>query len=391
MDEAAQAGAGGRLGVALLGTGFMGRAHSNAWRQVASFFDPPRVPVLELLCGRRRAAAADLAARFGWRRIETDWRRAVEDPAVDLVDIGLPNDLHAEPALAALAAGKHVACEKPLARDLAEARRMRDAARAAGAARSFVWFNYRRCPAVALARRLVTEGRLGRLLRVEARYLQSWGGADTPRSWRFERARAGSGALGDLAAHVVDLVRFVSGEEIGEVLGAAAHRLHDERPDPADPARRLPSDVDDAFHFLARLEGGALASFEASRIAAGHLNAASLEIGGEDGALRFELERMNRLFFFDGREPRATRGWREIVCTAAGEHAWVFAWWPEAHLLGYEHGFVNQAADILAVLGGGEPAVPLPDFEDAYLTQRVLEAAAVAAREHRPVATASLD
>lgn len=372
--------------VALIGQRFMGRAHSNAFRQVGPFFDPPLVPVLHTVAGRDARSLSAFARRWGWARHTTRWQDAIEDPEVQLVDVATPNDLHAEPAVAALRAGKHVACEKPLAGTLEEARAMRDAARRAArrGVHAFVWFNYRRCPAVGLAYRLVREGRLGAVRHVRATYLQSWGGPETPLLWRFRRARAGSGAHGDLNAHLIDLARFLTGDEVVEVSGALARTFVETRRVPGT-RKRGRSDVDDAFLFLAQMRGGAVASFEASRLAAPHQNASSIELNGERGALRFDFEDMNVLHFHDAADGKRTGGWRRIVCTAAGEHPYAEHWWPDAHLLGYEHGFVNQVADVLRVLAGQAPELPLPDFEDAYQTQRVLAAAQLAARERRAV------
>jgi predicted dehydrogenase len=382
------------LHVALIGQGFMGRAHANAWSQVARFFDVKRRPALHTACGRDAEALAAFAERWGFAHRTTRWREVCADPAVDLVDLATPNDLHAAPALAALAAGKHVACEKPLARTLDEARAMRDAARKARG-RTFVWFNYRRCPAVAFAWKLVREGALGEIYHVRARYLQSWGGPATPLTWRFKKRLAGSGAHGDLNAHVVDLARFLAGEPIVEVHGALCRTFVRERPLEAGPRRRGArrtgrSDVDDCTAFLASFAGGATASFEASRLALGHLNDNAIELDGSKGSLRFAFEDMNALELYEGSLPQRTAGWRRIVCTAAGEHPYVDAWWPDEHLLGYEHGFTNMAADVLRVLSGGRPEVPLADFADAYETQRVLAAALVAARERRAVKLAEL-
>jgi predicted dehydrogenase len=372
------------LHVGLLGQRFMGRAHSNAWGQAARFFDLPREPVLDTVAARDGTALAAFAQRFGWRRWTTQWRELIEDERIELVDVGTPNDAHAEPALAALAAGKHVACEKPLAGTLEDARRMRDAARAAATrgVRTFVWFNYRRCPAVGLAWRLVREGRLGRVRHVRATYLQSWGGPQTPISWRFQRSRAGSGALGDLAAHSVDLARFLVGEDVVAVHGALERTFVERRPDPRGGEAR--SDVDDQVLFLASFAGGASASFEATRLATGHDNRNAIELDGEHASLRFDFEDMNVLELYDAREPSREAGWRRISCTRA-EHPWVGAWWPPGHGLGYEHGFVNMAADVVRALAGTEPEVPLPDFEDAWRTQRVLEAARRAAAQGRAV------
>ena len=372
------------LHVALIGQKFMGRAHSNAWGQVGRFFDLPMRVVLDTVAARDEGELRDFATRWGWSRSTARWQDLAEDPAIGLVDVATPNDAHREQALAMLAAGKHVACEKPLAGTLDDARAMHAAAREARG-RTFVWFNYRRCPAVALAYRLVRAGRLGRIRHVRATYLQSWGGPETPMSWRFEGARAGSGAHGDLNAHVVDLARFLVGEEIVEVHGAVARTFVEER-GVAGTQERVGVDVDDAVLFLASFAGGAVASFEASRVATGRGNAQAIELNGEKGALRFEFEDMNVLEYFDAESEGLTAGWRRIeVTSGAAGHPYVAGWWPEGHGLGYEHGFVNMGADIVRVLAGMEPEVPVPDFADAWETQRVLAAALVSAGERRSV------
>ena len=369
------------LSIALIGKRFMGRAHANAWGQANRFFELPRRARLATVAARETEGLAEFASRWGFERSTTDWRTIADDRSIDLVDVATPNGMHAEVALAMLAAGKHVACEKPLAATLPDARAMRDAARGRPSQRTFVWFNYRRCPAVALARELVREGRLGRIRHVRARYLQSWGGPSTPWSWRFDRARAGSGAHGDLNAHSIDLARFLVGEEIVEVHGAVARTFVAERTVTGTKDKR-PSDVDDALLFLATFAGGALASFEASRVATGHHNGNSIEIDGEKGSVRFDFESMNELWFHDATDGAREAGWKRILATSVeGRHPYVAPWWPDGHVLGYEHGFANTAADVLRVMGGEEPETPLADFADAYETQRVLEAALLAARE----------
>jgi len=380
----------GTCNVALIGQQFMGRAHSNAYLKVARFFDLPLAPVMHTIAARDGDTLSAFAARWGWRNHTTRWRELAGDAEIDLVDVSTPNDLHAEQSIAMLEAGKHVACEKPLADTLDHARAMRTAA-AKAKGRAFVWYNYRRCPAVALAYQLAREGRLGRVFHVRAHYLQSWGGPETPLVWRFEKKRAGSGAHGDLNAHIVDLARFLMQDEIVEVTGAIAETFIPERAMPGAAAegalgaasRKSAAtgrvDVDDCVLFLARLKGGAAASFEASRLATGHQNANFIEINGEAGALRFAFEDMNLLWYFDNRDEARTAGWRRIICTDRRHHPYADAWWPDAHLIGYEHTFVNMVADVLRVLGGQEPIVPLPDFADAYETQRVLEAALLAA------------
>jgi len=375
------------LPIALIGQKFMGRAHSNAWGQAPRFHDLPVEPSLAVACGRDAAELEAFAARWGWARSTTDWRELADDPEVALVDIGTPNHLHAEPAIAMLEAGKHVACEKPLAGTLDDARAMRDAARRSRG-KTFVWFNYRRCPAVALAWQLLRAGRLGRIHHVRASYLQDWGGAGTPMSWRFRKKTAGSGAHGDLNAHAVDLARFLLGEEVVEVHGAVSRTFIKERVVPGTRTKAR-SDVDDAVLFTASFRSGAVASFEATRLATGNQNANRIEINGELGSLRWDFEEMNLLHFYDATDPRQTAGWRRIMATAGDAHPYA-SYWPDAHLLGYEHTFVSQAADICRVLGGRKPLVPLPDFADAWETQRVLEAAMRSARERSAVKIAEV-
>ena len=386
------------INVALVGSKFMGRAHSNAWLNVAKFFDCDPQPVMHSVVGRNADELSAFAERWGWRNSSTDWRAAITDEAIDLVDIGTPNNVHAEQAIAALEAGKHVACEKPLAGTLADAETMAAAA-AAAAGQTFVWYNYRRVPAVALAHQLVAGGALGRVYHARAVYLQSWGGPSTPLLWRFQGDVAGSGAHGDLNAHIIDAVRFVTGEEISSVEGAIEQTFIEERAVlGADAGGEIAgsgavtegamgaSTVDDAVAFLARLSGGGIATFEATRLATGFHNENRFEIHGERGALRFNFERMNELGYYDASGDGRTAGWTTIDVTRGGDgHPYAAAWWPDSHGLGYEHSFVNQAADILTMIGGGTPVVPMPDFADALKTQRVLHAAIESARTHQPV------
>ncbi len=373
------------LCIGLIGQKFMGRAHSNAWSQAGRFFDLRRPIELSTIAARDVESLAPFARRFGWQKCTDDWRELGRDPNIDLVDIGTPNDLHAEQSLAMLAAKKHVACEKPLAGTLDDARAMRDAAKSAGkSVKTFVWFNYRRAPAIALAWQLLREKRFGKIVHVRAHYLQGWGGANTPMSWRFQKKIAGSGAHGDLNAHIVDLARFLCADEIREIHGAVARTFITERAVPGTK-RKAKSDVDDSVAFLASFNNGATASFEATRLAPGHFNDNHIEINAERGSLRFSFEMMNVLEIYDATEDRRLQGWKSIQCTSGGEHPYAGNWWPEGHVLGYEHGFVNQAADIARVLSGEKPIVPLPDFADAYETQRVLEAALISARERTAI------
>ncbi|GAB4128812.1 MAG: Gfo/Idh/MocA family oxidoreductase [Thermogutta sp.] len=384
------------INVALIGQGFMGRSHSNAWGQVAKFFKPPIKPVMHTVFGQPEENPQAFAANWGWQNAATDWEALVKSPEIGLVDVVTPNYMHAPVAKAAILAGKHVACEKPIAGTLADAREMVEAAKKANV-KTFVWFNYRRCPAVALAHQLVKQGKLGEIRHVRATYLQDWADDNVPLLWRFDKTLAGSGAHGDLNAHIVDMTRFVTGMEIVEIAGAIAETFIKKRKLPTGVSAggiasgRAGADqwgdvtVDDAVLFLARFSNGAVASFEAARQATGNQNRNAFEINGTKGALKFDFERMNELLFYDATLPRAVQGWTNIMVTHGGDHPYVANWWPDAHIIGYEHGFVNQAYDILKVLAGEEPTVPLPDFEDAYNTQRVLEAALISAAERRPV------
>lgn len=383
------------INVALIGQGFMGRSHSNAWGQVAKFFKPPLAPVMHTVFGQPEENPTVFAQNWGWKNASTDWEALVKSPEIGLVDVVTPNYMHAPVAKAAIAAGKPVACEKPIAGTLADAREMVEAAKKANV-KTFVWFNYRRCPAVALAHQFVKAGKIGQIRHVRASYLQDWAPESVPLLWRFDKKLAGSGAHGDLNAHIVDMTRFVTGEEITEVVGAIAETFVKKR-------KRLTGTggetlgagkgsgefgdvtVDDAVLFLARFSGGAVASYEAARQATGNQNRNQFEINGTKGSLKFDFERMNELQFYDATLPRAVQGWTTIMCTHGGDHPYVANWWPDAHIIGYEHGFTNEAFDILKVLAGEEPTVPIPDFADAYQTQRVLEAAILSAEQRCPV------
>jgi predicted dehydrogenase len=389
-----------QINVALIGQKFMGRTHSNAFLKVGKFFDVPVLPVMHTIAGRNEAELNEFKERWGWQNSTTDWREAVENDEIALVDVGTPNHLHAEMSIAALEAGKHVACEKPLAGTLAHARQMRDAAKKARKSKTFVWYNYRRVPAVALAHQLAKAGKLGRIFHVRAFYLQDWGGPGVPLLWRFQKKFAGSGAHGDLNAHIIDMARFITGDEITEVVGSIAETFVKERDIVQEGpkggiaagtrgakggAKKGKSDVDDAVLFLARFAKGAIASFEATRLATGNQNKNGLEINGERGSIRFNFEDMNYLEFYDATLDRKQQGWTKIMVTHGGDHPYAANWWPDAHIIGYEHGFINQVADMMSVIGGKQPVVPLPDFEDAYKTQQVLEAAILSAQNRAPV------
>ncbi len=369
------------LRVGMIGYAFMGVAHSHAWRTAPRFFDLPLRPEPAVLAGRDAAALSAAADRLGWASTETDWRRLVARDDVDLVDICTPGNTHAEMAIAALAAGKPVLCEKPLANSVAEAEAMAAAAERAAASgvRAMVGFTYRRVPAIALARQLVAEGRLGQVRHVRAQYLQDWiADPAVPMSWRLQKEKAGSGALGDIGAHVVDLTQFITGEQITGV-SALMETFVRKRPLPASTGAlggvagegMGEVTVDDAAVFLGRFTGGALATFEATRFALGRKNAIRIEINGSAGSLSFDFEDMNVLEFFDGSDPADTAGFRRIVVTEPG-HPYVAAWWPPGHGLGYEHGFTHQVVDLVTALGAGDQ--PRPSFADGLQVQRVLDA-----------------
>jgi predicted dehydrogenase len=369
------------LGVGLIGYAFMGAAHSHAWRTAPRFFDLPLEPRLAVLAGRDQAAVTDAAGRLGWAATETDWRRVVERDDVDVVDICTPGDTHAEIAIAALEAGKHVLCEKPLANSVAEAEAMAEAAARAATAgvRSMVGFTYRRVPAIGLARQLVSEGRIGEIRHVRAQYLQDWiADPEAPMSWRLEKDKAGSGALGDIGAHIVDLTQHITGQAITGVSGML-QTFVEERP-LASAGGALSGvggtgvgqvTVDDAAAFLARFDGGAFGVFEATRFATGRKNAIRIEINGSAGSLAFDFEDMNVLHFLDATDPAATAGFRRIVVTEP-DHPYLAAWWPPGHGLGYEHGFTHQVVDLLTAIAQGED--PTPSFADGLQVQRVLAA-----------------
>jgi predicted dehydrogenase len=364
------------LGVAVIGHSFMGRAHSNAWRNVAAFF--PDVPPVRqaVLVGRDPARVAAAGAQLGWDETATDWRGVLERADVDIVDVCLPGHLHAEVAQAALAAGKHVLVEKPLANDVAEAESMTAAARAARerGVRSMVGFNYRRVPALELARAVVADGRIGTLRQVRICYLQDWlTDEKAPMTWRLRREEAGSGVIGDLASHAVDQLGFLTGHSV-EAVSATTRTFVPERPGPSGPE---PVTVEDAAWATLLTDGGVVASLEVSRVAAGRKNGFCIEIYGSQGAIAFDLEHLNQLRVHDAGPSETvggagpTAGWTDVMVTEAG-HPHLEAWWPTGHVLGWDHTFTNQAADLLRCLASGTD--PSPSFEDGLAVQRVLSA-----------------
>jgi predicted dehydrogenase len=369
------------LGVAMIGYGFMGAAHSQAWRVAPRFFDLPAQPRMQVVVGRDAERTADAARKFGWAESASDWRQIIARDDIDIVDICSPGSSHVEIAIASLAAGKHVLCEKPLANTVAEAERMTAAAvqAAAGGIRSMVGFSYRRVPAFTLARDLVAAGRIGTVRQVRALYLQDWlVDEEGPMTWRLDKDLAGSGSLGDIGAHAIDMVQFITGETLDEVSGIL-HTFVSERPLLGERVglggtasdERGTVTVDDAAIFTARLSGGGIGTFEATRFATGRKNAFRVEISGSKGAIAVDLERMNELEFYDREQPAGEQGFRRILVTEP-QHPYMAAWWPTGHTIGYEHPFSHQVRDLVTDIAEGRD--PSPSFADGLQVQRVLEA-----------------
>ena len=359
-------GAAGSPGVAVIGYAFMGKAHSHAWRNVAAL--RPGAPGVrqQVLVGRDADAVAAAAGQYGWAESATDWRAVLDRDDIDVVDVCVPGHLHAEVAIAALEAGKHVIAEKPLANTMAEAEKMVATAKAARerGVHSMVGFNYRRVPALALARRHIADGRLGQVRQVRVSYLQDWLVDDSaPMTWRLRRELAGSGALGDLASHAVDQVRFLLGQEVTAV-NAVTHTFVPQRTGADGPEEVT---VDDAAWSTLRTDGGAVVSLEVTRMATARKNALGIEVYGSDGALRFDLESLNHLdVCLDGADSFS----RHLVTEQ--DDPYIDGWWPPGHVLGWDATFTNQAADFLAALAAGRE--PTPSFEDGIAVQRVLAA-----------------
>ncbi len=365
--------------VALLGTKFMGKAHSQAYRNVNMYFaDAPRVERV-VICGRNPDDTEQARDKFGWQEASTDWRAVVARDDIDIVDISTPGHLHAEMALAAAQAGKHIVCEKPLANTLAEAREMLAGVEAAGV-RHLVMHNYRRVPAVALAKRMVEDGRIGQIYHFRARYLQDWAlipGLELV--WRFDAKLAGSGALGDLGAHVIDLGRHLCGE-ISE-LAATSETFIKQRPVSAGSSAMRDVTVDDAAALCVRFENGAIGTIEASRFAPGRKNHNTFEINGSKGSITFDLENLNNLRYYSADDTPDAQGFHEIIACSLGKHPYADNWWFDGHLLGYEHSFTHTLYDWLRAVASGEPL--RPDFADGVRNQEVLDAAERASRSRR--------
>jgi predicted dehydrogenase len=386
----------GELRVGMVGYEFMGAAHSQAWRTVNRVFDLPVRARMAAICGRNESKVAAAAARLGWDGYSTDWRELIGRDDIDVVDICTPGDSHAEIAIAALAAGKHVLCEKPLANSVDQARAMvaaADKARAAGV-RAMCGFNYRRVPAITLMRQLVADGRLGAIRHVRAVYLQDWIiDPQFPLVWRLQRDKAGSGALGDIGAHIVDLTQYVTGQRISGV-SALTETFVKRRPLPAESSGLAasadgdragqaapatgPVTVDDAALFIARLDGGAIATYEATRFATGRRNGLRVEINGSLGSVAFDLERLNELEFYNATTPGPEQGFTRILVTEP-EHPYLSAWWPPGHIIGYEHSFTHEMRDFIAAIADGTD--PTPSFAEALGVQLVLDAVTLSAAQ----------
>ena len=369
------------LRVAMVGRGFMGAAHSQGWRTAPRFFDLPAQVEMAVVVGRDPEGTEAARAKYGWQEASTDWRATIARDDIDIVDVCVPGDLHSEVSIAALEAGKHVLCEKPLANTVAEAEAMVAAADAAGArgVKSMVGFTYRRVPAVQLAQQLIASGALGQIREGRAVYLQDWlSDPEAPMTWRMDKSAAGSGALGDLGAHIVDMTQFLTGERVERVAGTT-RTFTTERPlltsnvgltGTASTTERGQVTVDDAALFLGALSGGGLLTFEATRVAPGRKNGLRVELNGTKGSLVFDLEDLNVLNYYDAADG-SEAGFRRILVTEP-THPYVGAWWPPGHMLGYEHGFSHQVVDLVtAIATDGEIT---PTFADGLSVQRVLDA-----------------
>ncbi len=362
------------LAVGLIGYKFMGKAHSNGWRQAPHFFDLPATLRLKTICGRNKAAARKAAARFGWENAATDWRQLVDDPDIDIVDICTPNDTHSEIAIASARAGKAILCEKPLARNVGEAETMFRAVRKAGVV-NMVCHNYRRIPAIALAKEMIERREIGdRIFHFRARYAQDWiVDPNFPLDWRLQSDIAGSGALGDIFSHIVDLARYLVGEfrEVCATTETFVKKRPLAGPDGRSRRRIGKVTVDDAVTMIGRFRNGELASLEATRFAPGRKNSITLEINGSDGSLFFDLEEMNCLKFYSRRDPKDRQGFRNILVTEPS-HPYIGKWWPPGHIIGYEHTFTHTIADFVKAVVGRRSVHP--SFADGLQNQRVLNA-----------------
>jgi predicted dehydrogenase len=356
------------LNIGIVGTQFMGRAHSNAYRQVRPFFEQPMEPVLRAACGQNPDRLQAFAGQFGWETTETDWQRLIDRDDVDLIDISTPNDSHEPIAVAGAKAGKHLLCEKPMARNVPEARRMYEAAATAGVVHMMI-FNYRFVPAIRLARQLIEAGKLGLIRHINAVYYQDWLVDPLfPITWRHDAAASGSGAHGDMNAHIVDLARYLVGEF--EAVCGAQDTFVKERP-LAGGGGTGPVTTDDTTAFMARFQSGAVGLFQGTRYATGRKNFLRLEIFGSEGSVVFNLERLNELEYYSCADEATVQGFRTVLVTEK-THPFLAAWWPPGHILGWEHTFVHQVHTLLCGVATGQS--PAPDFLDGLRCQEVLDA-----------------
>jgi predicted dehydrogenase len=358
------------INVGMIGYKFMGRTHSNAWRQVDKFFKVSARPVLHTICGRDRAGVKAAAAKLGWGKAVTRWQEVVADPEIDVVDINTANDTHAEIAIAAARAGKDILCEKPLAMNVREAEAMLAAVKKADVVH-MICHNYRRIPAIAQAKKMIAAGELGRIFHYRARYLQDWiVDPDFPLVWRLQGKVAGSGTHGDINAHIIDLGRYLVGE-FGEVCGHLETFIKERPLAGTKGKKRGRVTVDDAVLTMGKFKNGALAILEATRFALGRRNHIQIEINGSKGSLVFDFEDMNRLKYFNQADPADRQGYRDIIVTE-GVHPYVGAWWPPGHIIGYEHTFVHAIADFIEAVVKGRSVQPT--FADGLQNQKVLAA-----------------
>jgi len=373
------------IGIGMLGYGFMGKAHTNAYKTIPYMvYPPPAIPELVAICGRNEEAVTEAARRYGYAGYYTDWRRMLEDDRLQLFDNGGSNDIHAGPSIAAAQAGKHVFCEKPLARTAAESKEMLDAVTKAGV-KHMVAFNYRFVPAIRQIKNLIDSGALGQIYHFRAVYLQEWimPHYGTPQIWRLDQQVAGSGALGDLGAHIIDLARFLIGEPT--TVGAMTKTFIPERPK-ADGSGSAVVDVDDAFVATVGFANGAIGTLEASRFCAGRKNHQMIEINGEKGTLRFELEKLNEMqAFWVGEEPRETQGFHNVLVSESYHPFWEY-WWPQGHIIGWEHTFVHELTHFLDCIVNDKAVAPYgADFTDGYRAAVVCDAILESARTKRQV------
>jgi predicted dehydrogenase len=385
-----------RLNVGIVGYKFMGKAHSNGWKQAPLFFDLDVQPVLKVACGRHQESLKAFADRWGWEHTESDWKKMVHRDDVDIVDISAPQYLHHEIAMEAIKAGKHIFCEKPLAMDLAQAREMYEAAEKKGITH-YINHNYRRCPAVRLAKKLIDDGKVGRIFHWRGCYLQDWiVDPSFPLTWHLQKETAGSGPQGDLNSHSVDLARFLIGE-VKSVVGMTASFIP-ERPLPSEGARTFQAGskaggkgkvgVEDAAFMTVEFENGVLGSFEATRFAGGRKNYNTFEIYGSKGSILFNLERMNELEYFSMEDPDYAQGFRTILATE-GVHPYVANWWPPGHIIGYEHEHVHAVVDFLKAIDAGQDIAP--NLYDGMKAMQVLDAGLESARTGRRINVSEME